>query len=1019
MAFCGRQSRRHMPSICSLASSAVFTLLILPCLLLVLTFPAPASAIGSAVIGIDVGTEYLKAALVKPGIPLEIVLTKDSKRKEAAAVAFKPTGESNAPFPERFYGGDALSLAARFPDDVYSNLKLLLGVPFDGGDNEIVKMYKARYPSLSLETAPGGRGGVGLRTNRLGTAEKKDAFLVEELLAMQLKQVKANADAMAGKGSDIRDAVITYPSFYTAQEKRSLELAAELAGLKVDALVSDGLAVGLNYATSRTFPVVSEGQKPQYHAVYDMGAGSTTASVLRFQDRVVPYVGRLNKTIHEVQVLGSGWDRTLGGDLLNEIIVNDMVNTLAEDKKLKDRVPPAQIKAHGRTMAKLWKEAERLRQILSANTETSSGIEGLYEEDVNFKYKITRSQFEKLAHDAAARVAKPLEQALAASGVNLGDVDSVILHGGAIRTPFVQRELEKACSTPGKLRTNVNADEAAVFGASFKGAALSPSFRVKDIRAGDEAFYPVLLKWTSDGKPRSQKLFTATSQVGPEKQVTFKNKEDFEVEFHQQISSSDGSITESPVLSVETKNLTASVGKLKDKFGCAPANVTTKFAIRLSPIDGLPEVANAWIGCEVDSGDKKGGGVVEDVKDFFGFGSKKDEQAPLGEGVGSSESSTMVSTTVEESTATKTATTTTPTASSSTASSGDVSATAKSDEKSAPKAKHETIPIALTAKPLGTPALASSELRRIETRLAAFDASDRDRVLREEALNELESFIYRSRDWFEDADFAKVLKADKLALLKERIEAASEWLYGDGPQAKTADFRAKLKSLKEIVKPALRRKNEHAERPARLQELQSKLGSARTVSEIIQRQIKDDEDRFSSAVSASTSTADSSTSASGGTSTESASMSSPGSDPLNDLDDDPYAASSSTATTSAATPKPTAPEYSIFEPRDLASLTGVYETVRTWLDSQLAAQEKLSESDDPSLTVAELGLRTQQLDKVLNLVYERLSSGKRPAGFSEQPKKKSSSSRKEKEKAKGERQGKQPPKGKTPPKDEL
>ena len=60
---------------------------------------------------------------------------------------------------------------------------------------------------------------------------------------MQLKQVKVNADNLAGKGSDIRDVVITYPSFYTAEEKRSLELAAELAGLNVDAFVSEGLAV--------------------------------------------------------------------------------------------------------------------------------------------------------------------------------------------------------------------------------------------------------------------------------------------------------------------------------------------------------------------------------------------------------------------------------------------------------------------------------------------------------------------------------------------------------------------------------------------------------------------------------------------------------------------------------------------------------------------------------------------------------------------------------------------------------
>src|SRR5438045_504302 len=89
--------------------------------LIVSFFPATASAAGSAVIGIDLGTEYLKAALVKPGVPLEIVLTKDSKRKEAAAVAFKPSRWSDSAFPERFYGSDALALAARFPDDVYAN----------------------------------------------------------------------------------------------------------------------------------------------------------------------------------------------------------------------------------------------------------------------------------------------------------------------------------------------------------------------------------------------------------------------------------------------------------------------------------------------------------------------------------------------------------------------------------------------------------------------------------------------------------------------------------------------------------------------------------------------------------------------------------------------------------------------------------------------------------------------------------------------------------------------------------
>src|SRR5699024_8943256 len=102
-----------------------------------------------------------------------------------------------------------------------------------------------------------------------------------------------------------------------------------------------------------------------------------------------------------------------------------------------------------------------------------------------------------------------------------------------------QRELQKFCGSTNKIRTSVNADEAAVFGATFKGAALSPSFRVKDIRASDASGYPVMLKWPSEGKERQQKLFTSTSLAGPEKQVTMKNLDDFEFSFYQQIPSGD------------------------------------------------------------------------------------------------------------------------------------------------------------------------------------------------------------------------------------------------------------------------------------------------------------------------------------------------------------------------------------------------------------------------------------------------------------------------------------------------
>ncbi|KAI7574292.1 hypothetical protein KC343_g23167, partial [Hortaea werneckii] len=199
--------------------------------------------------------------------------------------------------------------------------------------------------------------------------ESEMPWSVEELLAMELANIRHNAEAMAGQGQSVEDVVITVPAFYTADERRAIERAAELAGLQVNSLISDGLAVGLEYAKSRTFPDVSkEGGKPEYHMVYDMGAGSTTATLMRFQGRSVKDVGRFNKTVQEVAVLGTGWDRTLGGDSFNQVILEDYVQKFLTKPALKSRgTSAADVKGNARLMSRLWKEVEKARQVLSAN----------------------------------------------------------------------------------------------------------------------------------------------------------------------------------------------------------------------------------------------------------------------------------------------------------------------------------------------------------------------------------------------------------------------------------------------------------------------------------------------------------------------------------------------------------------------------------------------------------------------------------------------------------------------------
>lgn len=932
----------------------------------------------STVLGVDLGTEYIKAALVKPGIPLEIVLTKDSRRKETSAVTFKPS--QNAPksgtYPERLYGSDAMALAARFPGDVYPNLKTLLGLP---ADDAVVKEYISRHPALQLE-AHKVRGTAAFKS-KVFNAEV-EAWMVEELLAMELQSIQRNAEVLAGSDSTVRSVVVTVPPFYTVEEKRAVELAAELVGLKVLSLMSDGLAVGLNYATSRTFPNINEGGKPEYHMVFDMGAGSASATIMKFQARNVKDVGKFNKTVQEVQVLGSGWDKTLGGDALNYLIVDDMISKFVESSAAKKMSIAAEsVQAHGRAMAKLLKEAERLRHVLSANIDTQASFEGLYM-DIDFKYKITRADFEKMAEAHAERVGVAVQKALDVAELDISQLGSIILHGGASRTPFVQKALEKIAGND-KLRSNVNSDEAAVFGAGFRAAQISPSFRVKEIRVSDAAYYPVGMKWTNpQGKSQQQRLWTERSFLGAApKEVTFTNQEDFSVKFYQQVPSAEG-VTDKDTKVLTTKNLTASVAQVVINNGCTQTDVQFKANLQLSSEDGEVEVVKTFVQCEADEPEKEGS-VMDGVKNLFGFGKK--DQKPLADGKEDTESSETLSTTTSTDTATTSSMDSSIT-SADTASTSSVSAE-PADSSAKPKKKQIVVlPVQFTIEQSGMPQLPKADFTKAKDRIKAFEASDKSRRLREDMLNQLEGFTYRVRDLLENEDFVGASTPEERTLLEKKASDASEWLYDDGANASRDEFKARLRELKDLVTPVEKRIKESSERPGLVKSLRDTLGQTAAFIDTIKDKIAESE-AFSSSASASSS---------------STVTAAPSQETAGDFDglEDEETTISTTKTTELEDRGPVPPLYTL---DDLKEITELSDSTLKWLEETLAEQAKLPETADPVLLVKDIKVRIEKLEKIgmelaMKAVKNFDSKGKKKGGDS----KKATKSKKSGKTAKGD-----------------
>jgi len=174
----------------------------------------------------------------------------------------------------------------------------------------------------------------------------------------------------------------------------------------------------------------------QHHLFYDVGAGSTVATLVKFTNEIITE-GRSNRSVPTLQVLAMGYDATLGG---SEIDTRLSKHLLAAFVKKSAGQLSSDAYSNPRAIAKFLKEANRVKQILSANTETFASIENVMD-DVDFKLKVTRSQVEDMCKDLFERCQTPIKDVLQTSGLTIADISSLILVGGGVRTPAIQAKL--------------------------------------------------------------------------------------------------------------------------------------------------------------------------------------------------------------------------------------------------------------------------------------------------------------------------------------------------------------------------------------------------------------------------------------------------------------------------------------------------------------------------------------------------------------------------------------------------
>lgn len=735
---------------------------------------------GLAVMSVDLGSEWMKIGIVSPGVPMEIALNKESKRKTPAIISFRDNVRS--------FGEEAQTVGIRFPKNTYMYLLDLLGKNIN---HPLVKLYKQRFPYYEI-VEDKDRGTI------LFKHDENTYYSPEELIAQLLGKAKEFAEQ--GARQPIKECVLTVPGFFNQVERNALLQAANLAGLKVLQLINDYTAVALNYGIFRSKDF---NETAQYVMFYDMGASSTTATLVSYQTVKTKERGYV-ETHPQLSIIGVGFDRTLGGLDIQLRLRDFLAEKFNQVKKTKKNVFE-----NARAMAKLFKEAGRVKNVLSANAEHYAQIEGLLDEE-DFKVLVTREDLENLVKDLFERVGKPVEMALKTAHLTKDIIGQVVLVGAGTRVPKVQEILQQVVGQD--LAKNLNTDEAATMGAVYKAADLSTGFQVKKFLTKDAVVYPIQVifeRETPEGIKQVRRTLFSLMNPYPQKKIITFNK--YTNDFNFEVNYADlDYLPINEIANVGTPNLTevSLIGVAEALKKNTGDNVETKgikahFAMDESGILNLVNVElvveKTVIESEEEGTFSKLGSTISKL---FGSGEKPVHEEPEKEEEKPQKEPPKNETDTQNST-----------------------------EKAVPKEVKPKIvtvkePIEAKEKHKTITPLDKKQFEISVEKLAKLDKVEKELNRRATALNNLESFVIDVQTKLSEDEYTSASTEDEVKKIQEACSEVSDWLYEDGSDAGADTYEKKLESLKTLTLDLFRRVWEHKERPDVLIALDSMLNQS-------------------------------------------------------------------------------------------------------------------------------------------------------------------------------------------------
>ncbi|SYZ68064.1 heat_shock_70-related_protein_1 [Leishmania braziliensis MHOM/BR/75/M2904] len=374
------------------------------------------------VIGVDLGTTYSCVATMD-GDKARVLENSEGFRTTPSVVAFKGS--------EKLVGLAAKRQAITNPQSTFYAVKRLIGRRFE--DEHIQRDIK----NVPYKIVRAGNGDAWVQD---GNGKQYSPSQVGAFVLEKMKETAQNF-----LGHTVSNAVVTCPAYFNDAQRQATKDAGTIAGLNVIRVVNEPTAAALAYGMDKT--------KDSLIAVYDLGGGTFDISVLEIAGGVF----EVKATNGDTHLGGEDFDLALSDYILEEFRKTSGID-LSKERMALQRVREAAEKAKCELSSAM--ETEVNLPFITANADGAQHIQ----------MHISRSKFEGITTRLIERSIAPCKQCIKDAGVELKEINDVVLVGGMTRMPKVVEEVKRFFQK--EPFRGVNPDEAVALGAATLGGVL-------------------------------------------------------------------------------------------------------------------------------------------------------------------------------------------------------------------------------------------------------------------------------------------------------------------------------------------------------------------------------------------------------------------------------------------------------------------------------------------------------------------------------------------------------------------